>query len=70
MTKENRDKTMRLAGKLIGIGASLKDAYSDVLMSDNRTRDLVIVAQAAVEKAILSAWEKAESEAIEVENRS
>lgn len=66
MTKENRDKTMRLAGKLIGIGASLKDAYSDVLPSDTRTRDLVILAQAAVEKAILSAWEKSDSEPVEV----
>ena len=65
MTKENRDKTMRLAGKMIGIGVSLKDAYSDVLLSDTRTRDLIIVAQAAVEKAIISAWEKADSEPVE-----
>lgn len=66
MTKENRDKTLRLTGKLIGIGVSLKDAYSDVLLSDTRTRDLVIVAQAAVEKAVISAWEKADSEPVEV----
>lgn len=66
MTKENRDKTLRLAGKLIGVGVSLKDAYSDVLLSDTRTRDLIIVAQAAVEKAVISAWEKADSEPVEV----
>jgi hypothetical protein len=65
VTKENRDKTVRLTGKLICIGASLKDAYSDVLISDTRTRDLIIVAQAAVEKAVISAWEKADSEAVE-----
>lgn len=65
MTKENRDKTMRLAGKLCTIGAALKDAYSDVLMSDQRTRDLINVAQAAVDKAVLSAWEKADSEPVE-----
>lgn len=64
MTKENRDKTMRLAGKLCVIGVALKDAYSDVLLSDTRTRDLIIVAQAAVEKAVIAAWEKAESELI------
>lgn len=56
---------MRLAGKLCTIGAALKDAYGDVLLSDTRTRDLVIVAQAAVEKAVLAAWEKAESEPVE-----
>lgn len=56
---------MRLAGKLICVGVALKDAYSDVLISDTRTRDLIIVAQAAVEKAIISAWEKADSELVE-----
>lgn len=65
MTKENRDKTMRLAGKLLTVGVALKDAYSDVLMSDQRTRDLINVAQAAVDKAVLSAWEKADSEPVE-----
>lgn len=65
MTKENRDKTMRLAGKLICVEAALKDAYSDVLLLDTRTRDLIIVAQAAVEKAVIAAWEKTESEPVE-----
>jgi hypothetical protein len=65
VTKENRDKTLRLAGKLLTVGSALKDASSDVLMSDQRTRDLIDVAQAAVDKAVLSAWEKAESEPVE-----
>lgn len=65
MTKENRDKTMRLAGKLCVIGAALQDAASDLLPSDTRTRDLVYVAQAAVEKAIIAAWDMAESEPVD-----
>lgn len=60
MTKENRDKTMRLAGKLCVLGTGLKDAAGDVLPSDTRTRDLVSLAQIAIQKAVLSAWEKAD----------
>lgn len=65
MTKENRDKTMRLAGKLVSIQASIKESYGDVLMSDARTRDLMSVAEIAISKAVLSAWEKADSEPVE-----
>ena len=65
MTKENRDKTMRLAGKLINIQASIKESYGDVLLSDARTRDLMSVAEIAISKAVLSAWEKADSEPVE-----
>jgi len=65
VTKENRDKTMRLAGKLINIQASIKESYGDVLLSDARTRDLMSVAEIAISKAVLSAWEKADSEPVE-----
>jgi hypothetical protein len=56
---------MRLAGKLINIQASIKESYGDVLLSDARTRDLMSVAEIAISKAVLSAWEKADSEPVE-----
>lgn len=65
MTRENHEKTMRLAGQLIAAGNVLKAAQSDVLPSDTRTRDLLSVASAAVDKAVLAAWERADSEAVE-----
>lgn len=65
MTRENHEKTMRLAGQLIAAGSVLKAAKADVLLSDTRTRDLLDVASAAVEKAMFAAWEKAGAEPIE-----
>lgn len=65
MLKENYTKTMRLAGQLIAAGNILKAASSDLLPSDRRTSELMDLARMTVEKAVLSAWEKAESEPIE-----
>lgn len=58
---ENREKTMRLTGQLMAAVEVLKMARSHLMPSDRRTRDLIDGAQVLADKAVLSAWEHAQS---------
>lgn len=57
-TPADEEKRQRLIGSMQAAAAVLKQCSADIDLEQRRGRDLLDVAQSALNKAILAVWEK------------